>query len=150
MNVSAVILAASLHELQGMMLEISTIAYQVMLAHCQWLYPEEACGFLGGQDGRATIVTPVENRLHSPVTFEMEPLQQLEAMLHLEEAGDMILAAYHSHPQGPPRPSYTDMVQAYYPDMPQLIISLQRRSEPDVRAFLVSPDEIRALEWRLV
>ena len=132
------------------MLEISRVAYLLMLAHCQWVYPEEACGFLGGEDGRATIVTPVENKLHSPVTFEMEPLQQLEAMIYLEENGRAILAAYHSHPHGPPRPSQTDLAQAYYPDMPQIIVSLQRRAQPEVRAFLFTTGTIRGLDWRLV
>lgn len=132
------------------MLEIATEAYLIMLAHCQSQYPLEACGFLAGDAGRAYIVTPVENTLRSPVAYEMDPRQQLEAMLHIEDDGFELLAAYHSHPHGPSQPSPTDMAQAYYPDLPQIIISLRDRTTPTMRAFLLAPDEIHEVNLRLV
>jgi proteasome lid subunit RPN8/RPN11 len=132
------------------MIEITKEAYLIMLAHCQSQYPLEACGFLGGEDSRATVVTAVENALHSPVAYEMDPRQQLEAMLYFEENGLDLLAAYHSHPHGPSGPSHTDIAQAYYPDLPQLIISLRLGPAPAARAFLLSQEEIHEIEIRIV
>lgn len=133
-----------------MSLAISMRAYAIMLAHCQSEFPLEACGFLGGQDGEASIVTVIENILSSPVAYEMDPRQQIEAMLNLENSGLDLMAAYHSHPHGPSRPSPTDLAQAYYPDLPQIIISLRERSSPSVRVFLLAPDSFQELNLQLV
>lgn len=128
-----------------MNLQIKKPVYAIMLAHCQEIYPFEACGFLGGRDGKATVVTIIENALKSPVAYEMDPLQQIEAMLDMEKSGLDLMAAYHSHPHGPSKPSPTDLAQAYYPDLPQIIISLRVRSEPSMRAFLLTPDEYQEI-----
>ena len=133
-----------------MNLAIKKIAYDILLTHCQAIYPFEACGFLGGKDGVAAIVTIVENALNSPVAFEMDPLQQLEAMLDIENNGLDLMAAYHSHPHGPSQPSQTDLAQAYYPDLPQIIISLRVRSEPSVRAFLLASNTYQELQLQIV
>jgi [CysO sulfur-carrier protein]-S-L-cysteine hydrolase len=133
-----------------MNLAINKTAHAIMLAHCQEIYPSEACGFLGGQDGLVTVVSFVENALNSPVAYEMDPLQQLEAMLDMENNGLDLMAAYHSHPHGPSRPSPTDLAQAYYPDLPQIIISLRVRSEPSVRAFLLAPNTYQELKLQIV
>ena len=109
-----------------------------MIAYVLSLYPEEACGLVGGQDGQAARLYPVENALHSPTAFEMEPLQQIKAMLALESEGLELLAIYHSHPHGPARPSASDVAQAYYPDAAQIIISLADRARPSLRAFLIA------------
>ena len=113
-----------------------------MVAHVTGLFPEEACGLVGGQDGRAARLYPVENMLHSPVAFEMEPLQQIRAMLALEGEGLELLAIYHSHPHGPARPSASDVAQAYYPDAAQIIISLADRARPSLRAFLIADGHV--------
>jgi proteasome lid subunit RPN8/RPN11 len=133
-----------------MKLTITRTACAIMMAHCQEIYPLEACGFLGGRDGTATIVTMIENALNSPVAYEMEPLQQLEAMVDLENRRLDLMAAYHSHPQGPSTPSLTDMAQAYYPDLPQVIVSLRLRAEPSLRAFLLTHDKYEELELQIV
>lgn len=113
-----------------------------MIAHVTSLYPEEACGLVGGQDGRAARLYPVENALHSPTAFEMEPLQQIRAMLALEGEGLELLAIYHSHPKGPARPSTSDVAQAYYPDTAQIIISLADPARPSLRAFLIADGHV--------
>ena len=113
-----------------------------MIAHVNSLYPEEACGLVGGQDERAGRLCPVENVLHSPVAFEMAPLQQIRAMLALEEEGLELIAIYHSHPHGPARPSASDVAQAYYPEAVQVIISLADRARPTLRAFLIADGHV--------
>lgn len=116
-----------------------------MIAHAAAHYPEEACGLLGGRDSRATRLYPVENMLHSPVAYEMEPLQQVRAMLDIEAEGLELVAIYHSHPGGPARPSVSDVAQAYYPDSAQIIVSLAGRDRPEVRAFTIRDGHVRAI-----
>lgn len=118
-----------------------------MVTHASALYPEEACGLLAGQDGRATRFYPVENIHHSPVAYEMEPVQQIRAMLDIEAAGLELLAIYHSHPHGPARPSPTDVALAYYPDQVQLILSLAERERPALDAFTIRDGKVLAAEW---
>ncbi len=104
-------------------LSLSAAQHQQMLAHVQRHAPEEACGLLGGTGARVAQVYLVENVLHSPVAYEMDPTQQVEAMIALEAAGLDLCGIFHSHPTGPPVPSATDLAQSYYPDAIYLIFA---------------------------
>lgn len=121
----------------GFMLIIARVMYEVMLAHSRLLYPEEVCGFLAGRDNSVAQIYIVENALHRPDAFRMDPQQQIMAMLDAEEKGQQLLAVYHSHPAGPPHPSPTDVAQAYYPELLQIIISLADSTRPVVGAFSI-------------
>ena len=126
-----------------LMLQIKRPLLEKMLDHLQACYPLEGCGLLAGDaQGRVTAVYPIENSLHSPTTYEMEPHQQIEAMLALEAAGWQLLAIYHSHPQGPEQPSTTDIAQAYYPEALHIIVSLREQTVPVVRAFQILGQEV--------
>lgn len=83
--------------------------------------PQEACGLIGGLQKRALQVYPVANALHSPVSFRMEPEEQVGIFLELERRGWDLLAIYHSHPAGPSHPSPTDLAEAAYPEAVNLI-----------------------------
>ncbi len=128
-------------------LTLSRAVLDEMLAHVAGLWPEEACGLVGGRDGRAVRLYAVENTRHSPVAFEMDPLQQINAMLAMEAEGLELIAIYHSHPDGPARPSATDVANAYYPDAVQLIISLADRARPSVRAFTIIEGAVAEVQW---
>lgn len=120
--------------------------YNQILSHLQAEYPLEACGILAGHGGKIVQLYPITNKLQSPTAFEMDPQQQLAAMLAIEENGWEMTAVYHSHPQGPQTPSATDMAQAYYPNVIQLIISLRHRSQPVVRAFMINNGRVTEIE----
>lgn len=124
--------------------------YESLLAQIDERYPEEACGLIAGRDNRAARHYPVENILHSPVAFEMEPIQQIRAMLAMEAAGLELLAIYHSHPNGPARPSPSDIAQAYYPETMQIIISLSDRARPSLRAFMIRDGHVREAQCLIV
>jgi proteasome lid subunit RPN8/RPN11 len=113
-----------------------------MIAQARADFPEETCGLIAGRDGRAVRLYPVENFHHSPVAYEMAPLQQIRAMLAIESEGLDLLAIYHSHPAGPARPSPSDVAQAYYPESAHLIISLADRERPTVRAFMIADGRV--------
>jgi proteasome lid subunit RPN8/RPN11 len=96
--------------------------------------PLETCGLLAGRDGRATRVLPVLNVLRSRVRYNMGSGQEFfDAMAACDFEP---LAIYHSHPQGPPTPSPTDVAESFYPDAIYIIISLAQEP-PSVRAFRI-------------
>lgn len=103
--------------------------YDTMHADVARRSPEEACGLLGGRfEGAAAIVTrcwALTNRLHSPVRFQIDPLEQLQVFDALEAEGLELVGIYHSHPCGPDHPSATDIAEAYYPEAASLIWSDQ-------------------------
>ncbi len=135
-----------------MMLESLRIQRKVVAAvldHLQTVYPQEGCGLLAGQDGQVSHWYAVENSLHSPVTYYMEPAQQLQAMLAAEEQGLTLLGVCHSHPNGPPRPSQTDIEQAYYPDLVQIIVSLRDRTQPSIRGFYIVDGQVNEISLLL-
>jgi proteasome lid subunit RPN8/RPN11 len=103
--------------------QINAKDWQQIVDLVQSLLPEEACGFLAGRDGAVSAVLPITNRLHSQVRYEMDPRQQLNAMLWMEENALDLLAIFHSHPKGPAVPSLTDLTQYYYPEAVCVIVS---------------------------
>jgi proteasome lid subunit RPN8/RPN11 len=114
-----------------------------MLDHLQACYPLEGCGLLAGDEmRRVTAVYPIDNILQSPTAYEMDPYQQIEAMLGLEAAGWQLLVIYHSHPQGPEQPSATDIALALYPEALHIIVSLREQNAPVVRAFQIAEPEV--------
>ncbi len=118
------------------MLTIARPFLNQMLDHLQTCYPLEGCGLLAGDEtGMVTAVYPIDNMLQSATAYKMRPQQQVEAMLAMEAAGWRLLAIYHSHPQGPPQPSATDIALTTYPDALHVIVSLPEQAEPVVRAF---------------
>jgi proteasome lid subunit RPN8/RPN11 len=96
------------------MLEVMRLALAASL-------PEEGCGLLFGRAGRVERVVPIQNSLHSPVRFRLEPHAQLTAMQSADDQGLDLLAIYHSHPRGPKHPSPTDIEEAAYPQAAHLI-----------------------------
>jgi proteasome lid subunit RPN8/RPN11 len=94
-----------------------------MRDHVAGKAPEEACGLVAGIGERAIHIFEIENELHCAARYRLAPKQQLEAFMQMEREGWVLLAIYHSHPDGPPGPSATDLAEALYPDALQLIWS---------------------------
>lgn len=96
-----------------------------MLAKVEAAYPEEACGLLGGKDGRVKSHFPVTNTLHSKTRFNMEGKEMLAAFEWLDVNSQELTAIYHSHPDGKPEPSRTDIADDPYPGVVKIIIAGQ-------------------------
>jgi [CysO sulfur-carrier protein]-S-L-cysteine hydrolase len=128
-------------------LSIPAAVYIAILEAATAGYPEEVCGLIAGKHGQAARHYPVENIRHSPVVFEMEPVQQVKAMVAMEEEGLDLLAIYHSHPGGPAWPSAIDVAKAYYPDVIQLVISLENQNHPRLAAFRISEGQVWPVNW---
>jgi [CysO sulfur-carrier protein]-S-L-cysteine hydrolase len=98
-------------------------------------FPNECCGMISGRGGEATRVYPAENTESSPFMYVMQPKEQLRIMDAIDDAGDDLLAIYHSHTKSAAYPSRTDVELAFYPDALYLIVSVAKRDDPEVRAF---------------
>ncbi|MEX2144475.1 MAG: M67 family metallopeptidase [Anaerolineales bacterium] len=96
---------------------------QAMHIHVAAEAPLEACGLVAGHDGLSVSTFAMRNELASRTLFRMDARQQVAAFLEIERAGWDLLAIYHSHPAGPEEPSQSDLVEAYYPGVAQLIWS---------------------------
>jgi [CysO sulfur-carrier protein]-S-L-cysteine hydrolase len=78
---------------------------------------------LAGEGDCAEEIFLIPNALRSTTRFRMAPQEQVDALLAIERHGWRLLAIYHSHPEGPPNPSPTDISEASYPEAFTLIWS---------------------------
>ncbi len=119
-------------------MRISQSLIDEMVAHARDDLPNECCGMIGGRDGEATTVIRVANSAASPLRYEMDPQGQYNALKSIEDAGDELLAIYHSHTKSAAYPSQTDVNQAVaWPDQVYAIVSLADPDAPDVKAYLL-------------
>ena len=133
------------------MLTIERPFLNQILEHLQGCYPLEGCGLVAGNEaGWVTAVYHIDNILQSPTAYEMDPRQQIQAMLDLEAQGWQLLAIYHSHPQGPNYPSPTDIALAFYPEAANIIVSLQDRAVPKIRAFTIVAHKVAETSIKVV
>ena len=107
-------------------LRISAALADELLAHAAAEAPNEACGILAGSlaDGRATAYHPARNADASPFVYTVHPDDLVRIVLGIEDAGQDLVAIFHSHIQSPAVPSPTDRRQAMYPDAFYLLASM--------------------------
>lgn len=108
-----------------------------IIAHAKKELPNEACGYLAGNEGVVTNSYQLTNIDHSPEHFSFDPAEQFQTVKNARGHGIQILANYHSHPLTPARPSIEDIRLAYDPDISYVIISLANGSA-DVKAFKIN------------
>lgn len=109
-----------------------------LVAHARSEQPNECCGLIAGVDGVARRVYRLRNTEASPFLYSMDPREQLRVMDEVDEAGQDLVAIYHSHTRSAAYPSRTDVELAFYPATPYLIVSLQDPEHPVMRAFILS------------
>jgi proteasome lid subunit RPN8/RPN11 len=108
--------------------------------HARAEEPNEACGLVAFQDGRAERYLPARNAAASPYRFELETAPE---DWFLEDEG-YELAVFHSHVSSPPRPSRTDVENiGLWEGRPYLILSL---GTGELAAWRIAGGEISALE----
>ena len=87
---------------------LRAVGEAVLLAH-----PQEACGILLGKGATVTAFVEAANVHLSPEThFEIDPQALINAHRNEREGGLRVLGYFHSHPNGPAKPSKTDQEQA--------------------------------------
>lgn len=117
-------------------MKISQQLIDEMVAHAREDLPNECCGMIGGRDGEATRVVRVENAAASPLRYEMDPQAQYNALKAIEDAGEELVAIYHSHTRSAAYPSQTDVNEAVmWPEQVYVIVSLEDADTPDVKGY---------------
>jgi dissimilatory sulfite reductase (desulfoviridin) alpha/beta subunit len=98
--------------------------------------PNEACGYLAGNDSTVVKALALTNVDHSPEHFSVDPKEQFAAVRRLRAEGLAILGVYHTHPETPARPSAEDIRLACDSAIIYVIASLQQDGR-DIRAFRI-------------
>jgi proteasome lid subunit RPN8/RPN11 len=111
---------------------------QAIVDHAIADLPNECCGMIAGVGDDATRVLQASNSEGSPFMYVMDPREQLRIMDDIEDAGEDLLAIYHSHTRSAAYPSRTDVELAFFPDTLYLIVSIADREAPEIRAFRIS------------
>jgi [CysO sulfur-carrier protein]-S-L-cysteine hydrolase len=110
------------------------------VAHAGAELPNECCGMIAGENGRAVRAYRARNSEASPFMYVMDPREQLRIMDEIDDGGWDLLAIYHSHTRSAAYPSRTDVELAFFPDALYLIVSLADRERPELRAFRIRRD----------
>ena len=99
---------------------------EAMLAHARSELPNEACGLLAGDlaSGTATALHPARNAEASSLRYNVHPEDLVRIVFGIEDAGEDLVAIFHSHTRSPAVPSATDRRTAQYPDAVYLLASL--------------------------
>ena len=116
---------------------------------------------VAGRDGEATRVLPVRNVADRPeVTYMMDPMDQHRAWTAIEDAGEDLVAIYHSHPPVGAYFSETDLKLAYledgetlaWPGVVYIVVGLQDspRGPRGVKAFEIDAQQAIEIELEVV
>ena len=105
-------------------------------------YPEEACGLLvgfkrPGEHWRVSRVEAARNTARQPRrSFEIDPGLRIGLERELRGRTTRVIGHYHSHPDGPARPSATDLAMVHEPDLVWLIVAVASGQASQTLAYL--------------
>ena len=121
-----------------------------IVAHARDELPNECCGIVAADDGKAVQVYRAVNAEASPVRYGLDPNDQYMIMKEIDDKGWSLGAIYHSHTRSPAYPSQTDVNLAFYPEALYLIVSLADPAGPDLKAFRIVEGKIEEAELSVV
>lgn len=108
-------------------------------------YPAEACGFLVGRGDEVSEAVPAPNRAERPDRYLIDARDVWKAMKVARDDGHELLGVYHSHPDGEPEPSTTDVDDAWGAWV-HLIVACGAGKAAGARAWSFREGEFRPLE----
>jgi len=114
---------------------------QTLVDHARSDFPYEVCGLIAHRKDGSHFVYPITNAERSMTYYAMDPRELLVAMRLIEDRGDQF-TIYHSHTHSEAYPSATDIRLAAYPEATYLIVTLQDRANPAMRAFAILDGEV--------
>jgi len=101
----------------------------------QAAYPEEGCGVLLGCGQRMSEVWPLTNiAAQARDHYEFDPLEYLAAERRADAAGLRVMGVWHSHPDGTPEPSATDL-RAAWPGWSYIIVATSAAGIAGIRSW---------------
>jgi proteasome lid subunit RPN8/RPN11 len=133
-------------------MKIEQAVLDEIVAHAQEDKPNECCGLIGGRDDVATTAYRTRNEFASPMRFNIHPSDLFQVQMNrIPDAGEELVAMYHSHPVSEARPSQTDInLSENIPGLIWLICSLQDEANPVVRAWSIADNAAEELELAVV
>ena len=135
---------------------------QELIAHAREGDPDEVCGILAGRSGSVTRVFRVRNIADEvsadsgvfrdrntqaptvgrrPVHYYMDPLDQLRVYREIDDLELDVIAYYHSHTHTEARPSPTDVRLAHDSCALWVLVGLEDKEQPQVRAWRIVKDD---------
>ena len=88
-------------------------------------------------------VYPMTNVDASPISYQMDPKEQLRVMKQMREARHEMVAIYHSHTASAAYPSPVDVRLAGYPEVSYVLVSLKDQGAPDMKNYRIQDGIIR-------
>ena len=131
------------------MLTILSEHIEEIISHIESCLPNEGCGIIAGINQKSKIIYPIKNLLYSPTAFQMDPQQQVNAMLKLHSEGQDLLAIFHSHPKTPSVPSITDIENQHYPHTAQIIFS-KNNPQWEYKGFIIKNRLVQEIQIKNV
>jgi proteasome lid subunit RPN8/RPN11 len=121
----------------GIGLTIPASVAEAMVAHARAELPNEACGLLSGSlaSATATAFHPARNAETSPLRYNVHPQDLVRIVFAIEDAGEDLVAIFHSHTRSPAVPSATDRRTAMYPGVFYILATLADPSAPAARTL---------------
>ena len=113
---------------------------------------------IASRAGEAVAVHRARNAAASPLRYIFDPQQQYDLETAIEEEGLELGAIYHSHTRTAPKPSQTDINLARFagtdepafPGTLYVIIGVEDRNNPEIRAFSIIGDDVTEAQLEVV
>ena len=125
------------------MLHLSEDQREELRAHARAAYPREACGLLVGraaEDGFVVeAVHEVENRSHEKDRFVLDAAGHLAVSREADAHGKSVVGVWHTHPDGEPVPSRTDLEGAW-PGWSYLIVAVSGDGDASCASWRLEGD----------
>ncbi len=113
-----------------------------LIEHAREDAPDECCGIVASQDGRAVKVFRATNAEASPVRYSLDPREQYDITMEIERNGWELGVIYHSHTRSPAYPSQTDVNLAFWPEALYVIVGVMDPQQPEVKAYRIAEQQI--------
>jgi [CysO sulfur-carrier protein]-S-L-cysteine hydrolase len=113
-----------------------------MIAHAREDDPNECCGIIAGNDRHATKLYRAINAEASPYRYSVDTKDLLRIHRDIEKNDWDVLAIYHSHTHTEAYPSPTDVRLAAWPEAYYVLVSLEDKENPVVRAYRIVDETI--------
>ena len=130
-------------------MELDGVLFKEIAEHGLRAFPNEACGLVAGVDGIPVKFFPMRNLDASPVSYRLDPSEQLEVFDRIDAEGWDLLGIVHTHTHSEAYPSETDRKLAFYPEALYLVMSLADRERPVLRAFRIEDGDVREEELQI-
>jgi len=125
-------------------IRFSPTAWADLRRHGEERYPQECCGVLLGQatggERAVTLAVRCANQTADQPErrYAIAPEELLAAVRLARRRGEEILGFYHSHPDQPARPSFTDLDEAHWLGCSYVITGVAAGRAGETRSFLLA------------